>query len=116
MAIFALFGGSEQGVVSAAEFGFQLAPGAVDFARDHAGLVNVFDAEVVELVFELAGEVGAHLGFVEEMGAGLLVFEILLKVQEALVAVAKDVNEFAECCFDFFVIDAFGHGFPLSLG
>jgi Fe-S cluster biosynthesis and repair protein YggX len=108
--VFALLGCGEEGVVAAAEFGFELAPGAVDLSGDHAALVDVFDTEAVELVFEFAGEVGAHLRFLEEEGAGLRIFEVLFKVHEALVAVAQDVDELAECCFYFFEVDTFGHG------
>lgn len=113
--VFALFCGREQGVIAASEFGFELAPGAVDLAGQHAALVNIFDAKVVELILEFASEIGTDLGLLEEEGAGCRVGEILLEIHEALVTVAKDVDELAEGCFDFFVIDTFGHGFLFPL-
>ncbi len=112
--VFALLRGCEQGVIPTAEFGFELSPGAVDFAGDHAALMNVFDAEPMEFVFKLAGEVGTLLRLLEEEGASSLILEVCFEVHEALVAVAEHVNQFAKRCFYFFGIDRFCHVVPLS--
>ncbi len=56
--VFALLGGDEEGVVAVGEAGLEVAPDAVEGAGGGAGLVDVVDAGVVELVFEVAVEAG----------------------------------------------------------
>jgi len=57
--VFPLLGSLKQGMVSAAQLRFQVAPGAMKRASGSAGLFHVMHAVLVEHLFQIASEAGS---------------------------------------------------------
>ena len=102
--ILTLFGGPEETVVAAAEFGFKVAPGAVDGAGDGAGLLDVGHAGAVKLVLEFGAEVGALEALGEEVALEGDVLEVVADIGKAFLAVLEGLYEVEENCFHLFIL------------
>ena len=102
--VFALLGGLEEAVITGAELGFEVAPGAVDRSGDGAGLLDVRHAGAVELVLELGAEVGALEAFGEEEAFEVDVLEMVADIGKALLAVLQSLDEVEENSLHLFVL------------
>ena len=80
-------------MVSAAKFGFQVAPDAMERPDRCASFIDVVDAILVEHLFEIAAEAGSLERFGQEVALQRLVLQVFADVGEALLAVLKSVDE-----------------------
>jgi hypothetical protein len=78
-------------------------------SRDHAALMHVLDAKVVQFVFELGGKLGPLLGLLHKEEPRWLILDVVTNFEEAFVAVSQYINELFERSRHFFVVNGFSH-------
>jgi hypothetical protein len=94
--VFSLFGGLEEGVVAAAQFGFKVSPDAVDGPGSCTGLFDVVYTVLMENLLEVAAEAGALKRFGEEVALEGVVFQMFTDVGKAFLAVEEGADEGVE--------------------
>lgn len=102
--VFALFGSLEEGVVAAAELGFQVSPDAVEGAGGRPGLFDVVYTVLMENLLQVAAEAGALERFGEEVTFESVVFQMFADVGKAFLAVEKGADEGVESALHFVLL------------
>ena len=102
--VLTLFGGLEKTMITGAEFGFEVAPGAVDGAGDGAGFLDVGHAGAMEFVFELGAEVGAFEALGEEETLERDVLQVVADIGKAFLAVLEGLDEVEENTLHLFIL------------
>jgi len=99
--VFALLGCLQQGMVSAAQLCFQIAPHPVESPRCRAGLLDVMDAVLVKHLFQVASEARALQRFSQEIALQRLVLQMFADIGKALLAVQESVDQGVEGMLHF---------------
>ena len=76
-------------MVSAAQLGLQVAPGAMEGSGGRAGLLDVMDAVLMKNLFEVSAEAGAFERLGQEVALQRLVLQVIADVGEALLAILQ---------------------------
>jgi hypothetical protein len=102
--VFALLRGLEEGVVSAAQIGFQITPDTVEGAGCGSGFFDVVYAVLVKNFLEVAAEAGAFEGLCQEVALEGVLFQMLSDVGETFLAVEEGADEGVKSSLHFVLL------------
>jgi hypothetical protein len=88
-----LLGSLKQGLIPASEFGFELAPYAIQGSSDGFPLCDIVDTLVVKDGFELAAKLCTNERFVEEIELDVGVLKFLADSSQACLAVDEAIDD-----------------------